>query len=130
MLGFCHYSDAPKLGIYIPHKVLNAGFQHSVIMILKLLTLRGLCTVKRSAGENQILAAGVHIPINQKILLLGTAGCYNTLGVVAEKLKDSAGRAAYSLHRAKKRGFGIERLAAVGAEGGGYVKSVVLYESI
>ena len=87
-------------------------------MIVQFLSFRWFRSKQGSAGVNQILAFQVHIPIHQKILLLrANIGNYPFDIGVAEQSQNTQSLPVQRLHAAEQRGFFIQGLAAIRAEG-------------
>ena len=100
-------------------------------MVVKLLTLRRLCTEKRSAAELEVGTLLVHFLIYKEVFLLGSYRGANTGRVgVAEQLEYTHSLLVQRLHGAKKRSLFIERLAAVRAECSRNAERLILYECI
>ena len=69
--GLGQNAQLPELTVEILHVRRNTGPYRAEVVILKLLTLGGLCAEKRSAAKAQILTLEVELLIDKEILLLG-----------------------------------------------------------
>ena len=69
--GLGQNAQLPELTVKILHVRRNAGSYRAEVVVLKLLTLGGLCAEKRSAAKAQILTLEVELLIDKEILLLG-----------------------------------------------------------
>ena len=131
VLGFCKYAQLPKLIVKILHEGLYAAFNNTEIMVVHLLTLWGHSAEKRAAGIYKVLAFVIILFIHKKVFLLCAYGGEHRGHIaVAEKRKHAQSLLVYGLHGAQQRGFFIQCLSSVGAEGRGYAKGVVLYKGI
>ena len=81
MLGFSQNSELPKLIVKLFHKCLNARLYNSEIVVLKLLTLRRLCTEKGTPRIYKVLALVVNVLVYKEIFLLGAYRGFNRLNV-------------------------------------------------
>ena len=87
MLGFGKNTQLPQLVVQLFHKRLNARLYDSEIVILKLLTLRRLCTKKGTPRIYKVLALVVNVLVYKEIFLLGTDGRFNRFYIrFSEKL--------------------------------------------
>ena len=131
VLGLCENSELPELLVKISHVFGNSRLDSAEIMVVKLLTLRRLCTEKRSAAELEVGTLLVHFLIYKEVFLLGSYRGANTGRVgVAEQLEYTHSLLVQRLHGAKKRSLFIERLAAVRAECSRNAERLILYECI
>ena len=131
MLRLGQDAKLPKLLIDILHKGGNPGLDNAEIVIVQLLSLGGLGAEQGAAGVDQILTAVKHLPRNEEILLLRTdGGLYRRHVRVSEQAEHTQGLLVDRLHRTEEGRFLVQRLAAVGAEGGGNAQHAVLYKRI
>ena len=131
MLGLCKDAKHPKLLVKLLHKCLNTRFYRAEIVILKLLSLWGLCSEKSPSRENEIAALFIKLLVDEEIFLLCADGGLNAGNVlVSKKLKNAESLLVDHLHRAKQGSFFVKRLAAVRAEGSGNAERGVLYERV
>ena len=131
VLRLGEHTELPQLLIEVVHERLHAGLDAAEIMVVQLLTLRGLGAKQRAAGVDQILTLIEDFFVHQEVFLLGTHGGDNALDVVhAEELHQAQPLAIERIHAAQQRRFLIERLAAVGAEGRRDAEHVFLDERI
>ena len=86
VFGLGKDSVRPERLIKVTHKVGNARLEHAEIVILKLLSACGRRAEQRTSCQDKILAAVVHILVNEEILLLGPDRRGYSAAVDAEKL--------------------------------------------
>ena len=123
MLGLGGHAQLPQLLVHLVHVGADALADHAEVVVLQLLALGRHRAEQGPAGVDQILALHVLGPVHQEILLLRSHGGGHALGRgVAEQPQDSQGLLVDRLHGAQQRGFLVQRLALVGAEGGGDTK--------
>ena len=131
MLGFRKNAELPQLLVKLFHERGNARLYRPVIMIIQLLALGRLRAEERSAGVHYILALFINAFVDEEIFLLRADGGLDRGHIiVAEKLQHTQSLTVESLHRAQKRRFLIQCLAAVGAKRCRYAKDVILYKRI
>ena len=95
-------------------------------MVLKLLTLNGRRTEESFSAVEKVAPCSEVLLVNEEILLLGTNRRDNApCSLVSEQTDYAQSRRGNSVHRTEKGSFGIQSLAAVGAEGCGYVERAV-----
>ena len=131
VLGFGIDAHAPECLVQIGHKRGNAGFEGTEIVVLQLLPLGRRRAEQRAPGKHKVGPAVVHGLVNDKVFLLGPHIHVHTPGgVVAENAQNAQRLGADGVHRAQQRGFGVQRLPRVGAEGRGDVERAVLDKGI
>ena len=131
VLGLGEDAQLPQFLVQLGHKRLDARLDGAEVMILQFLPLRRLRAEQGAAGIDEVLAALIELFVYEKILLFGADGRIHALGVVPpEQAEDAERLLVERLHRAQQRRLFVQRLAAVGAEGGGNVQRFVLDEGI
>ena len=131
VLGLGHNTQAPQLLIQGLHEGGHPGLDGAEIMVVQLLPLGGLGAEEGAPGVDQVLPLFVHVLIYQEVLLLRANGGLDGSDLrVAEELQHPHTLAVDGLHGAQQGGLFIQRLPAVGAEGGGDAQHVVLDKGV
>ncbi len=130
VLGLGKHPQLPQLLVQLLHIGADAGLDGAEIMVLQLLALGGPRPEQGAPGKEQVPPLAVHILVNQEILLFRTHGAQNALGFHAEQLQHPDGLLAEGLHGAEQRGFLVQNLSPVGAEGGGDAQDAVLDKGV
>ena len=100
-------------------------------MVVQLLPLGGLGAEQSSARIDQVPALFIQRLVNQKIFLLRSdRGGHMPDLIAAEQLQDAKGLPVQRLHAAQEGRFLIQRLSAIGAEGGGDAEGLSLDKGI
>ena len=127
MAGFSRNPELPQLFVELLHKGRHAGAQGAEIVIVHFLSLGRGRAEQGPSAEAQIRSLEEKLFIDEKIFLLRAYGGKNAGDIlIAEQAQDAQGLPVNRLHGAQKRRFLVERLAAVGAEGGGDAERAVL----
>ena len=79
VLGLAENTQTPELFIQVLHKGRNTGPNGTKIVVIQFLTLGGQRPKQSTACQAQIFTLGIHIPGQQKILLLRTHTANNAL---------------------------------------------------
>ena len=131
VLRLCQDAQLPELPVQVLHIGRDTGLDGPEVVIVHLLSLGRHGSEERPAGEEQILALQIQIPIDQEVFLLRAhAGPDPADFPVSEKPKDPQRLAVERVHGAQQGGLLIQGLAAVGAEGRGDAKGLSLYEGV
>ena len=125
VLGPGRDADAPELLVYLAHEGRYAGLDGAEIVVVHLLALGRHGAVEGAAGVDEVLALLIHVALDEEILLLGADHGQNQRCLGAEELEHAQGLTRERLHGAQQRRLLVQRLAAVGAEGGGNVEYAV-----
>ena len=131
VLGLGQDAQLPQLLVQIVHELGHARLQRAEVVILQLLALGRARAEQRPAGEDQVgplVKVGL---VHQEVLLLRAHGGGDRVYVgLAEQAQDAQGLVVNQAHRAQQRGLLVQRLAGIGAEGGGDAQRVVLDEGV
>ena len=130
MFGFGENTKLPQFLVEFLHERGNARTDRTEVMVFHLLTLGRLCAEQRAAGEDQILAFGIVITVNQEILLLGANRCSYAADILAEQLENPACLVADRLHRTEQRGLFVQNLTRIRAECGRDVQGTIFDKCI
>ena len=131
VLGFGEDSELPELVVQVGHIGRDARLDDAEVVVVQLLPLRRHGTEERPPAEHEVAALFVHLLVDEEVLLLWTdRGAHALDGGVAEQAQDAHGLLVQRLHRAQQGRLLIERLASIGAEGGGDTERLTLDEGI
>ena len=72
MLGLREDSELPEFVVQLLHEGLDARFERAEIVIVKLLSLRGLRAEERPPGKDEIGTLFIECLVDKEILLLGS----------------------------------------------------------
>ena len=124
-------AQPPECVIQLRHERRHLGLEWSEVVVVHLLPLGRGCPEQRPAAVDQILASVEIVFVDKEIFLLcADRGRHARRVGVAEQPQDAQSLLGQRVHGAQKRRFGIQRLAGIGAEGGGDIEGIALDERI
>ena len=100
-----------ELELDVHHARQHALGDRAEVLVFHLLALRRLRAEERAAGVDQIGPVEIEVPVDQEVLLLGTARRDDALGVRAEQLQDAERLHRERFLRAQQRRLLVERFA-------------------
>ncbi len=117
--GLDRHPDLVELPFGLHHERQNAVGDGSEVVVLHLLTLRRARAEERPAGVDEIRPIEIELPVDQEILLFGTARRHDPLRLGAKELQDAHGLLGEGFHRAQERRLLVQRLTRPAHEGRG-----------
>ncbi len=119
MAGLDRDAELPHLQFGLHHEGQHPLGNRAEVVVVELVPLRRLGAEQGAAGGDQVGALEEVLLVDQEVLLLGSDGREDALGlVVAEQAQRLDRRAAERVHRAQQRDLPVERLAGPGGERG------------
>ena len=129
VLGLGEDAQLPELRVQVLHVIRHPGADGAIVVVIQLLAPGSLGAEEGPAGEAQVLAFHVVLPVDEEVLLLGAHLGRDPAGLgVAEEPQDAHGLAAHLVHGAEEGGLLVQGLAGVGAEDRGDAEGGVLDE--
>ena len=114
VLGLGVDAELPELLVELRHICGYSRLEVCEVLVVEVLSLRRLCSEKRTSCEDKVLAAVKFILINEEIFLLGAYCRGHACDVlVAEQLQEADCHLAESVHRAEQRCLLVESLARI-----------------
>ena len=130
VLGLGGDAQLPQLLVQLLHELGDHRADDAEVVLLQLLTLGGRGAEQGAAGEDDVKTLLVVLLADEEVFLLGADGGHHAVHVLAEQVQHLAGLIGDGLHGAQQRGLFVQRLAGVGAEGGGDAQNVILHKGV
>ena len=124
------HAERPQLVVELFHELVHRGADGAEIVLLQLLALARGVAEQRATAHHEILALGVVLLGDEEVLLLGAHRGHDALRLPAEQREHAVRLLLDGAHGSQERRLLVERLAGVGAEGGGDAQHLVLHERI
>ena len=112
-------AEFPEFAFDVVHERDDAVGNRAEVVVLELLALRGRRAEERAAGEDEVRALLPVLLVDEKVFLLCAKGAASVGLGASKELHQPLQRPVERLHGAEKGSLLVERLARVGAEGGG-----------
>ena len=124
------HAEGPQLVVELLHELVHRGADGAEVVLLQLLALARGVAEQRAAAHHEVLPLGVVLLGDEEVLLLGAHRGHDALRLPAEQREHAVRLLLDGAHGAQKRRLLVERLAGVGAEGGGDAQHLVLHERV
>ena len=108
--GLDRDADLVELALDFHHEGQDAVGDGAEVVVFHLLPLGRPRAEEGSSGVDEIRPVEIELPVDQEVLLLGTAGRDHAVGLRSEQLQDAHRLLGQAVHRAQQRRLLVERI--------------------